>query len=128
MPYTVLVVDDSSMVRRQVSTALTAAGFRTVEAVDGADALRKIESTPEAALVVCDVNMPRMNGIELLEATRPRHPGLPFLMLTTEGQPELIQTARALGAKGWMVKPFKPDMLVSAARKLAALAVPRPAT
>lgn len=119
MPVTVLVVDDSSMVRRQVSSALTAAGFRTVEAVDGADALTKMDAHPDAALVVCDVNMPRMNGIELLEAARPRRPTLPFLMLTTEGQPELIQSARALGARGWMVKPFKPDLLVAAARKLA---------
>jgi two-component system chemotaxis response regulator CheY len=119
MPVTVLVVDDSLMVRRQVATALTAAGFHIVEAVDGADALTKIDAHPDAALVVCDVNMPRMNGLELLEATRLRRPALPFMMLTTEGQPELIASARALGAKGWMVKPFKPDLLVAAARKLS---------
>ena len=119
MPVTVLVVDDSLMVRRQVSSALTAAGFKTIEATDGADALAKLDAHPDAALVVCDVNMPRMNGIELLEATRPKRPGLPFLMLSTEGQPELIQSAKALGAKGWMVKPFKAELLVAAARKLA---------
>lgn len=122
MPVTILVVDDSLMVRRQVSTALTAAGFKTIEATDGADALIKLDACPEAALVVCDVNMPRMNGIELLEASRPRHPAVPFLMLTTEGQPELIQSAKALGAKGWMVKPFKAELLVAAARKLASAA------
>lgn len=120
MPVTVLVVDDSLMVRRQVSTALSAAGFAIIEATDGVDALAQLEAHPHAALVVCDVNMPRMNGIELLEAARPRHPALPFLMLTTEGQPEMIQSAKALGARGWMVKPFKPDLLVAAARKLAA--------
>lgn len=120
MPVTVLVVDDSLMVRRQVSAALTAAGFRTIEASDGADALVMLDANPDAALVVCDVNMPRMNGLELLEAARPRRPELPFLMLTTEGQPELIQSAKALGAKGWMVKPFKAELLVAAARKLSA--------
>ncbi|HEX7665489.1 MAG TPA: response regulator, partial [Polyangiaceae bacterium] len=45
---------------------------------------------------------------------------VPVVMLTTEGQPELIQKAKALGAKGWVVKPFKPDLLVAAAKKLTA--------
>jgi CheY-like chemotaxis protein len=84
MPVTVLVVDDSLMVRRQVSAALTAAGFRIIEASDGADALVMLDANPDAALVVCDVNMPRMNGLELLEAARPLRPTLPFLMLTAE--------------------------------------------
>ena len=118
MQVTVLVVDDSLMVRRQVSMALVAAGFRIVEATDGADALGQLAAHPDAALVVCDVNMPRMSGLELLEVVRGRHPDLPFLMLTTEGPPELIQSAKELGAKGWMVKPFKPELLVAAARKL----------
>jgi two-component system chemotaxis response regulator CheY len=112
----VLVIDDSMMVRRQVGTALAAAGFAIVEACDGADALDKLASNADIGLVVCDVNMPRMNGLEFLEKVRA---GLPVMMLTTEGQPELIQRAKALGAKGWLVKPFKPDLLVAAARKLA---------
>lgn len=119
----VLVVDDSLMVRQQVGRALTAAGFSIVEAVDGADALEKLAATPEAALVVCDVNMPRMSGIEFLEnVRRDGRPALPVVMLTTEGQPELIQKAKALGAKGWIVKPFKPDLLVAAVKKLTAAA------
>lgn len=119
----VLVVDDSLMVRQQVGRALTAAGFTIVEAVDGADALEKLAATPEAALVVCDVNMPRMSGIEFLEnVRRDGRPALPVVMLTTEGQPELIQKAKALGAKGWIVKPFKPDLLVAAVKKLTAAA------
>ncbi len=119
----VLVVDDSLMVRQQVGRALTAAGFTIVEAVDGADALEKLAATPEAALVVCDVNMPRMSGIEFLEnVRRDGRPALPVVMLTTEGQPELIQKAKSLGAKGWIVKPFKPELLVAAVKKLTAAA------
>jgi len=113
----VMVIDDSMMVRKQVGIALTTAGFTVVEACDGADALEKLTSHADVALVVCDVNMPRMNGLEFLENVRK---GLPVMMLTTEGQPELIQRAKALGAKGWLVKPFKPDLLVAAARKLTA--------
>jgi len=113
----VLVIDDSMMVRKQVGMALGTAGFTVVEASDGVDALDKLVTHADVALVVCDVNMPRMNGLEFLENVRA---GLPVMMLTTEGQPELIQRAKALGAKGWLVKPFKADLLVAAARKLTA--------
>lgn len=119
----VLVVDDSLMVRQQVGRALVTAGFSVVEAVDGVEGLAKLAATPDIALVVCDVNMPRMSGIEFLESMR--HGGSPspsVVMLTTEGHPELILKAKALGAKGWIVKPFKPDLLVAAAKKLTAVA------
>ncbi|HLK41021.1 MAG TPA: response regulator [Polyangiaceae bacterium] len=118
----ILVVDDSMLVRRQVGQALSKEGFVLIEAVDGVDALEKLAANGDVALVVCDVNMPRMNGLEFLEkkngdaACR----GVPVVMLTTEGQPELIQKAKGLGAKGWIVKPFKADLLASAARKLTA--------
>ena len=75
---------------------------------------------PDAALVICDVNMPNRNGLELLEVLR-RHEQLktlPVLMLTTEGQPQLIERARKSGAKGWLVKPFKADLLLAAVKKL----------
>jgi two-component system chemotaxis response regulator CheY len=114
----ILIVEDSAMVRRQVGAALTAAGYTTVDAVDGLDATTKLAA--DTALIVCDVNMPRMNGLELLEllARDPVHARTPVVMLTTEGQPELIKRAKALGAKGWLVKPFKPELLLAVARKL----------
>lgn len=120
----ILIVDDSAMVRRQVSNALVGAGFSVVEAVDGEDAREKLSATPDAKLIVCDVTMPRMNGIEFLEAIRQesRFDAVPVVMLTTEGRPELIQKAKALGAKGWLVKPFKPDVLIAAVQRLAKVA------
>jgi two-component system, chemotaxis family, chemotaxis protein CheY len=116
----VMVVDDSLMVRQQVSRALKDAGFAVVEAHDGVDALAKLAVTPDIALVVLDVNMPNMGGLELLETLRSRaeYAALPVVMLTTEGQPRLMQQAKALGAKGWIIKPFKPELLVAAVRKL----------
>ena len=117
----VLVVDDSTSVRQQVSQALTSAGFDVVEAVDGVDGLDIISSATDLAAVICDVNMPRMNGLDLLERLRGAtgRPSLPVLMLTTEGQPALIQRAKQAGARGWIIKPFKSDLLVAAMRKLA---------
>jgi two-component system chemotaxis response regulator CheY len=120
MSMNVMLVDDSATVRVQASKALSAAGFAVIEAVDGLDALAKLETSEDVSLIVCDVNMPRMSGIEFVEAlSRLPRPLPPVIMLTTEGHPELIQRAKAFGAKGWMVKPFKPELLVAAARKLA---------
>jgi len=116
----ILVIDDSMMVRQQIGRTLTGAGFAVVEATDGADALQKLAAAPETKLIVCDVNMPRMGGIEFLEQANAKGSKVPVVMLTTEGQPELIQRAKALGAKGWIVKPFKPDLLIAAAKKLTA--------
>jgi two-component system, chemotaxis family, chemotaxis protein CheY len=117
----VLVVDDSWTVRQAVSVALQDAGFEVILAVDGLDGVSKIATTPDLAAVVADINMPRMNGLEMLTAVKrdPKNAALPIVVLTTEGQPELIRQAKNAGAKGWMVKPFKPELLVALVRKLA---------
>jgi two-component system chemotaxis response regulator CheY len=113
-------VDDSRIVRQQVGIALKDAGYEVIEAEDGLDGLSKIRANTDVAMVICDVNMPKMNGIEMVEAVKQGpHKDLPILMLATEGQPELIQRAEKAGAKGWIVKPFKLELLIEAIRKLA---------
>lgn len=116
----IMIVDDSGTVRQQVASALTGAGFVMAEAIDGEDGLAKLTAAQDVALVICDVNMPRLNGLDMLEKLRkvPRLVTLPVIMLTTEGQPEHIARAKSLGAKGWMVKPFRPDLLLAAVKKL----------
>jgi two-component system chemotaxis response regulator CheY len=120
----VLIVDDSRTVRQQLGIVLTEAGYEVVEASDGLDGAEKIAATSDLAMVICDVNMPRMNGIEMLTFLKqdPRHANLLVLMLTTEGQPALIARAKAAGARGWIVKPFKPDLLLGTVRKLVGAA------
>jgi two-component system chemotaxis response regulator CheY len=116
----ILVVDDSLSIRQQVTHALSKTGFAIVEAIDGLDGLEKLRGAPDIAAVISDIHMPEMNGIEMLEQikSRPECAALPVLMLTTEGSATLIQRAKALGAKGWIVKPFKPELLAAAITKI----------
>lgn len=115
----ILVVDDSATVRQQVGMALTQAGYGVVEAADGVEGLAALDKGG-VSMVICDVNMPRMNGLEMLESLRrdARHATVPVVMLTTEGQPALVDRAKKAGAKGWIVKPFKADLMIAAVSKL----------
>lgn len=124
MPKTVIVIDDSETVRQQVRIVLEGSGYAVVEAEDGVEGAAAIRAHQGAVLVICDVNMPRLGGIEMLETLRCQGVSaeLPIIMLTTEGRPDLIERARASGAKGWMVKPFKPTMLLAAVTKIAGVA------
>jgi two-component system chemotaxis response regulator CheY len=116
----ILVVDDSQTVRQQVSLALAQAGFEVVEASDGEEGATVVDEQSDIACIVCDVNMPRLNGIDMLTRIRgwQKSASTPVLMLTTEGQPALIRKAKEAGAKGWMVKPFNATQLVAAVEKL----------
>jgi two-component system chemotaxis response regulator CheY len=116
----VLIVDDSKTIRQQVSFTLTKGGFGVVEAEDGKDGLEKLSANADVSMIISDVNMPNMNGLEMVEAIKSggKHPTLPIVMLTTEGSAELIERAKAAGAKGWLVKPFKPEQLIAVVQKL----------
>ncbi|MEN0060941.1 MAG: response regulator [Myxococcota bacterium] len=118
---TVLIVDDSPTVRQQVKLALMPEGFQVLEANDGLEGLNMLKTHDEIKMLICDVNMPNLNGLDMLDrmASDAVRPGLPIVMLTTEGDPALMKRAKASGALGWIVKPFKAPMLVAAAKKLA---------
>jgi two-component system chemotaxis response regulator CheY len=117
----ILVVDDSLAIRQQVGMALRQAGYAVTEAEDGAQGMEELAKGERFSLVICDVNMPRMNGLEMLEALKrePAYSLLPVVMLTTEGQPALIDRAKKAGAKGWIVKPFKAELMLAAVRRIA---------
>ena len=109
----ILAVDDSISMRQLVSTTLADAGFEVVEAVDGEDALAKAKASP-TDLVLTDVNMPKMDGIELVRNLRqlPTYKFTPILLLTTESAADKKAEGKAAGATGWLVKPFDPQQLV----------------
>jgi two-component system, chemotaxis family, chemotaxis protein CheY len=116
----VLVVDDSRTIRQQVESTLSQAGYAVVEAEDGRQGLDALHAQRDIRMVICDVNMPHMDGLQMLATLKAdaSNADLPVLMLTSEGQASLIQQAKRSGAKGWIVKPFKPDHLVAAVRKI----------
>lgn len=116
MAQRILVIDDSPTMRQQLNACLSERGFEVVEAVDGLDGLEKAVAI---SLVICDVNMPRMNGIEFVQAMAKRQSNVPIVMLTTEGRPELVAEAKRAGARAWMVKPFQPSQLGQVVQKLA---------
>ena len=120
---TILIVDDSLTVRQQVSMILASAGYQVVEAFDGQDGVERMHASASISMVLCDLNMPRMNGLEFLETIKgdAAGPPVPVVILTTDGSSELISRAKRAGAKGWIVKPFQPDLLLSAVRRIAGL-------
>ena len=117
----VLIVDDSETIRQEVARALGNAGFSVFEACDGIDALERIGET-EFSMVILDVNMPRLGGLDLLDRLKadPKTSKLPVIMLTTEAQRSMIERAKHAGARGWLIKPVKMEHLVIAVTKLAA--------
>ncbi len=115
----ILAVDDSSSVREMISFTLRKAGYEVMQANDGQDGLQR-SGAAKYDLVITDLNMPRMDGIQMITAMR-RQPGYsftPILMLTTESQPDKKAAGKAAGATGWIVKPFNPDQLVQVVQKL----------
>ena len=118
MPKAILIVDDSISVRQVVSFALRDAGYDTLEAIDGRDALAKVSAN--ISLVITDLNMPNMDGLELIRHVRAGSVNkyVPIVVLTTESQTAKKLEAKAAGATGWIVKPFRPDQLVAVVRKV----------
>ena len=118
---TVLTVDDSRTMRDMLRLALAGSGYRVVQAIDGLDGLEVLEAEG-ADVIITDLNMPRLDGFGFIEQVRSneRHRATPILVLTTESAPEIKERARDAGATGWIVKPFDPEKLRSALRRVSA--------
>ena len=115
-----LTVDDSKTMRDMVSFTLKNAGFDVIDAEDGQDALNKLNGPVD--VIITDLNMPNMNGFELIRSLRakPEYRAVPILMLTTESDDGKKTEGKAAGATGWIVKPFNPEKLVQVVNKVCA--------
>jgi len=116
----IMTVDDSVSIRQMVSFTLKREGYDVLEAVDGVDALKKLNGENSVHMMITDLNMPNMDGIELIKNVRAnaKYKFMPIIMLTTESQEERKQAGKAAGATGWIIKPFKPEQLLGVIKKV----------
>lgn len=117
-----LVVDDSKTMRDMVSHVLKQAGFDPMCAVDGADAL-KVLGDQDVVIITSDFNMPNMNGVQLVQTLRqnPKYKFTPILLISTEQDVQIKEQAKQAGASGWVKKPFDPETLAAAIKKICGL-------
>lgn len=112
----ILVVDDSATMRKIIMRVLRQAGLQVdsiLEAGNGVEGLERLVSDPDIQMILSDINMPEMNGIDFVKAVRTRHNknDLPMVMITTEGGEAMVETAISSGANGYVTKPFTPDTI-----------------
>ncbi len=119
MSKVILVVDDSETIRHVVASTLREHGFNVLEAEDGMDALTQCNGQ-KIHLVISDLNMPNMNGIDFVREMkkRPSYRFTPVIILTTETSAEMRAEGKSAGATAWVVKPFDVDRMLSAVNKL----------
>jgi two-component system chemotaxis response regulator CheY len=121
VPKLILTVDDSPSIRMLLRYALARQGYDVAEAEDGVAALEWLAANERPDLMITDINMPRMDGYDLVETVRAQgpHNDLPILVLSTESSEDKMTRAREAGADGWIVKPFDPAQLEAAIRHAA---------
>ncbi|MCC6408196.1 MAG: response regulator [Planctomycetes bacterium] len=115
----VLIVDDSATMRKIIMRVLRQAELKVedvLEAGNGLEGLAALGKAPDIGLILSDVNMPQMNGLEFVKKVREAHPKekLPMVMITTEGGEAMIQQAMSNGANGYVTKPFTPESIRTA--------------
>ncbi len=108
----ILTVDDAAFMRKVIKDTLSKAGYSDIfEAADGAQAVEKYnEIKPD--LVLMDITMPNMDGLEALKAIRAADPGANVVMCSAMGQETMVIDAIRSGAKDFIVKPFKPERVL----------------
>jgi two-component system chemotaxis response regulator CheY len=118
----ILIVDDSATLRMSVEMTLKGAGFEVEQAQNGQEGLSTLQrlgaANRQPAMIISDVNMPVMDGITFIkEVKQTPFRYVPILVLTTEREDSKKLEGKRAGASGWLVKPFKPETLLTVVRK-----------
>jgi two-component system chemotaxis response regulator CheY len=115
----ILTVDDSITMRQMINFTLSDAGYSVTEAGNFDEAMAQA-ALSKFDLVICDLNMPGKNGLELVKTLRamPEFRFIPILMITTEQREETKAAGKAVGVTSWIVKPFNPTALLETLKKL----------
>jgi two-component system chemotaxis response regulator CheY len=118
MSWSILIVDDSALVRSQLRGLLEPKGVRVIEAQDGSEGLWRARES-KVDLVITDIHMPRMDGIRMIEELRklPQYAVSPIFVLTSDASNLRAQDGKRAGANAWILKPLIPELLWSAIQK-----------
>jgi len=121
MSKTILAVDDSVTMLQTISLSLEKEGYKVITASDGVEGLNVLKGGEKFDVIITDVNMPNMDGIALTAEIRKleKYKFTPIIVLTTESQVGKKEDGKQAGATGWIVKPFKPEQLVSVVRRVS---------
>lgn len=116
----ILIIDDSAAQRKLVRLALETQGYVIVEAENGMQAIEAMDRIGDSTrLILCDVNMPVMNGLEFVRELKKHenHAAIPVIMLTTETNETMVEEMQSLGTNSWLTKPFKMSDLITETRR-----------
>lgn len=114
----ILIVDDSSTMRESLNLILSSAGHNVDLGTNGLDGLDKFKNNKDYSLIITDINMPEMNGLDLIANIRKISQEVPIIVLTTETEKDKIDVAKSYKASAWIVKPFKPADLLTVVTKV----------
>uniref|UniRef100_A0A7C3IIV6 Response regulator n=1 Tax=Gracilinema caldarium TaxID=215591 RepID=A0A7C3IIV6_9SPIR len=114
----ILIVDDSPVIIMSLKQTLEMASYEVVTASNGAEALAAIKGGIKPDLIITDLNMPNMNGMDFIKNVRPLLRFVPILILTTESEAAKREEAKKLGATGWIVKPAQGQDLLAVVKQV----------
>ena len=120
--HTILIVDDSPTIIKNLTHALEESGFSVVAAESGEAGLKAAQENQSLDLIITDVHMPGMDGIEMCEKIISGGFKKPIMMLTQERRDDFAQKAKAAGAVGWMIKPFHKKDVITAINQALGIA------
>ena len=114
----VILIDDEKSVLHALKLLLEALGYTVREFSDPESAITYVSDSPEADVILCDLRMPKLTGLEVLAKCKAANPELPFVLMSGHAGDDEIETATRLGAFGFLAKPFTPDQLAEVVARL----------